>query len=100
MSDKEKKRNFFIATGTRRGKKMQAVKSVLIALVAALLFVVGVSAADNTTNATAVTIAMSSTTATGLVIGVALIGVLWFGLGMMQGIQISDTITDAATETN
>jgi hypothetical protein len=77
------------------------MKAVLLAVVAVLLFVAGGgTGATNSTNSSEVAIAMSSTTATGLVIGVALIAVLSFGLNMMQGIQISDSITDAATESN
>ncbi|KPI87061.1 hypothetical protein ABL78_3873 [Leptomonas seymouri] len=77
------------------------MNSIFVAAVAVLSAMACVgSAAKNSTSHTDVTITMSSTTATGLAIGVALVGVLWFGLGMMQGIQISDTITDAATENN
>lgn len=76
------------------------MKFVVLALIAVLLCVAHqAAAATNTTNST-VTVALSSTTATGLFIGVALIAILSFGLNMMQGIQISDTITDSATESN
>lgn len=77
------------------------MRTVLLAVIAALFWVVSIAAAaKNITNTSVVTVSMSSTTATGLVIGVALICILSFGLNMMQGIQISDTITEAATESN
>lgn len=76
------------------------MSAVVLALIAVLLLVAHeATAAKATTNST-ITVALSSTTATGLLIGIALIAVLSFGLNMMQGIQISDTITDAATESN
>ncbi|SYZ70497.1 hypothetical_protein [Leishmania braziliensis MHOM/BR/75/M2904] len=69
---------------------------LIVSLVATLCF----AAEAEVTNDTTVTIAMSSTAATGITVGVGLIGVLTFAVSMMHGIQISDTITDSAIETS
>lgn len=75
------------------------LKVILICII--LLCAVGVFAADsNSTSSDTVTIALSSTAATGLTIGVGLIGLLCFSVSMMQGIQISDTMTDTAKESS
>lgn len=70
----------------------------LTAVTVSLLAAVACAADSSSSNHSVVTISMSSTAATGLTVGVALIAVLTFAVGMMQGIQISDTITDSATE--
>ncbi|CAJ1037385.1 hypothetical protein IOCL2690_000859600 [Leishmania lindenbergi] len=69
---------------------------LIVSLVATLCF----AAEAEVTNDTPVTIAMSSTAATGITVGIGLIGVLTFAVSMMHGIQISDTITDSAIETS
>ncbi|KAG5490800.1 hypothetical protein JKF63_00922 [Porcisia hertigi] len=76
------------------------MKSTIFVLLASLMTTMCFAAEAEVTSDTTVTIAMSSTTATGLIIGVALLSVLTFAVSMMQGIEISDTITDCATVAN
>ncbi|KAG5464481.1 hypothetical protein LSCM1_00671 [Leishmania martiniquensis] len=74
------------------------MRAVVFPLIASLVSTMCFAAGAKVVKDTNVTIAMSSTAATGITVGIALVGVLIFAVGMMQGIQISDTITESATE--
>ncbi|KAG5465963.1 hypothetical protein CUR178_00678 [Leishmania enriettii] len=74
------------------------MRAAVFVLISSLVSVMCFAAEAEVIRDPNVTITMSSTAATGMTVGIALICVLTFAVGMTQGIQISDTITDSATE--
>lgn len=67
------------------------MRTLLVVLIAVLLMhVCAAAVSSKAADSKEVEIALSSTTATGLVIGVALVGMLVFSVNMLQGIRISE----------